>query len=99
MHIYDMFDEMPIMASRGPVKSLLKYLHFYMCFDVTFNFWKFHRVLGSGLSPGPKKVAPNLESLAKKYLEKSLVTGMPHCGSEYRVPVTCMPMSRERLRL
>jgi len=27
MHICDMFDEMPIMASRGPVNSLIKCLH------------------------------------------------------------------------
>lgn len=37
MHICDMFDEMLVMASRGPTKSLFKYLHLYHCFDVTFN--------------------------------------------------------------
>jgi len=26
LHIHDMFDEMPVMASRGPVKVLNKYL-------------------------------------------------------------------------
>ena len=57
MHICDMFGEMAVMACRGPFKSLLKYLHVYHCFDVTCHFWKFHGVLGSGLSLGPEKVA------------------------------------------
>lgn len=59
-----MFDEMSVMASRGPFKSLFKYLHLYHCFDVSFHFWKFHEVLGSGLRPGPENVAHNPRSLA-----------------------------------
>ena len=58
-HICDMFDKIPVMASRGPVKSLFNYLHLYHCFEVTFHFYKFHGVLGSGLSHGPEKVAQN----------------------------------------
>jgi len=27
MHICDMFDEISVMASRGPIKSLFNYLH------------------------------------------------------------------------
>jgi len=57
IHICDMFDEIPVMASRGLVKYLFKYLHLYHCFYVTFNFWKFHEVMGSGLRPGPENVA------------------------------------------
>ena len=44
MHISDIFDEIPIMASRGPTKSLFKYLHLYHCFDVTFHLGKFQVV-------------------------------------------------------
>lgn len=51
LHICDMFDKMPFMASRGPVKSF----HLYHCFNVTFHFQKFQEVLGSGFNPGPEK--------------------------------------------
>jgi len=34
LHICDMFDEMPIMASRGPVKGLFKYLLLQHCLCV-----------------------------------------------------------------
>ena len=60
MHICDMFEKMPVMTSMGPVMSLLKYFHLYNCFDVMFHLWKFHGVLGSGLSPSPEIVAQNL---------------------------------------
>lgn len=98
MHICDMFDEMSFMAIRGPIKSLFKYLHTYHCFDVIFYFWKFHGVLGSGLSPIPQKVAQNLELLGQNYLEKSLVTCMHCCGSDWSVLVKCIPISRELLK-
>ena len=77
-----MFDRIPIMASRGPVKSLFKYFHLYHCFDVIFHFWKFHRVLGSGMSHVPKKLAQNLKLLAQNDLEKSPVASMLCCGSD-----------------
>lgn len=99
MHIYEMFNEMHVMASRGLFKSLFNYFHLYHFFYVTFHLWKFHGVLGDGLSSHPKKVVQNLESLAENYLEKSLVAHMPCCGSDWRVPVACMLVSRERLRL
>ena len=44
LHIHNMFDEIPVMASRGPFKGLFKYLHFPHCFliifilKVSFNF-------------------------------------------------------------
>jgi len=63
LHICDLFDEIPVMASRGPIKSLFKYLHLYHFFDITFNLWKFHELLGSGLSPCLEKVAQNMGSL------------------------------------
>jgi len=44
MHICDIFDKMPVMISRGPVKYFFKYLQFYHCFDVNFHFWKFWAV-------------------------------------------------------
>ena len=79
-----MFGEMLVMASRGLIKSLFKCLHFYHYFYVTFNFWKFHGVLGSGMSPRSEEVSQNPELLAQNYLEQSLVTGMPCCGSDWR---------------
>jgi len=33
-HVCDMFDEMPIMASRGPVYSLSMFLQMYHCYLV-----------------------------------------------------------------
>jgi len=50
MHIYDMFDEMPVMASRGPIKSLFKNLHWHHCLYVFFcsvNSMKFWAVIQS----------------------------------------------------
>jgi len=80
LHVDDLFDKMSVMVSRDPVEYLFKYFHLCHCFDVTFHFWKFHGVLGSGLSPDPVKVAQNPESLAQNYLEKSPVAGMPFYG-------------------
>ena len=66
-----MFDKMPIMASRGQVKSLFKYFHLYHYFNVVFHFCKFHGVgsgfhgVGSGLGLGPEKVIKKSESLAQ----------------------------------
>lgn len=56
IHIRDMFDEMFVMVSKGPVKSMFKYLHLYLCFNVTFHFWKIHEVSRSGLRPSPEKL-------------------------------------------
>ena len=70
MHICDMFDEIFIMDSRGPVKSFFKYLNLYHFFYVTFHFWKFYGVLGNGLSPGPEKVAHNDQELKSKLWKK-----------------------------
>ena len=77
MHICDMFDEIPMKASRGPFKSLFKYLHLYHYSIVILHFWKCHGVLGSDLSPGPEKVAQNLESQEHNNLFKSPFTSIP----------------------
>ncbi len=37
-HVYDMFDEMSAIASRGSVKGLFKYFHFHYSFLVIFLF-------------------------------------------------------------
>ena len=67
MHVFEMFDEMHVMDSRDLVRSLFKYFHLYHCFHVNFHFWKFHGVLGSGLSPGLEKVAQKLGSQAQNH--------------------------------
>lgn len=46
VHICDMFDEIPIMASRGLVKYLFMNLHCHHCLFVSFHFYKFHEVMG-----------------------------------------------------
>jgi len=50
-HIHDLFDEIPVMSSRGTIKCLFKYLHLYQCLNVFFHSRRFHGVLGSGPSP------------------------------------------------
>jgi hypothetical protein len=60
LHICDMFDEMPVMASRGPVKVLFKYLllhHFsFVIFfsEGVIEFWAVTWALGlkKWLNPG-----------------------------------------------
>ena len=37
IHICDRFDEIPIMDSRGLVKSLIIFLHYYLCLDVVYH--------------------------------------------------------------
>ena len=48
LHIRDMFDKMVIIASRGPVNSLIKCLHYYLFFQFLFiiskTFMKFWEV-------------------------------------------------------
>jgi len=79
MYICDMFYEIPIMASRGPVKSLIKCLHQYLCFDVIYHFSKFHEVLRSGLSLGTEKWH-KIRVIGSQLAEKSLAC--PYCGSD-----------------
>ncbi len=38
LHIRHMFDEIPVMASMGPVKGLLNYFHLHHCFIDIFLF-------------------------------------------------------------
>ena len=82
LHVCDMFDEIPVMTSRGQVKSLFKIFHYYLCFYAIYHLWKFHEVLGSDLILGPEKVALDLGSLAHNSLKKATVTWMPCCGSD-----------------
>lgn len=52
-----MFDEIPVMTSRGMVKVLLRLLLFHHYFLVLYLIMSFPSILGSGLYSGPKKVA------------------------------------------
>jgi len=60
-----MFDEMPVMASRGLVKAFINYLLLHHCFPVLYLIMSFHSILGSVLGFGPEKVAKILKSLAQ----------------------------------
>ncbi len=57
LHVCDMLDEMPIMASRGLVKVLLNYLLLHHCFHVLYLIQSFHSILGSDLGSRPEKLA------------------------------------------
>lgn len=61
MHICDIFVEMIVMASRGPIKSLFNNLHLYNYSIVIFKLWKSHGILDNDLSLGPEKVAQKLD--------------------------------------
>jgi len=52
-----MFDEIPVMASRGLVKVLINYLIFHHCFPVHYLIMNFHSILGIGLGSRPEKVS------------------------------------------
>jgi len=55
LHVGDMFDEMLIVASRGLVKDLLKYLLYHHCFPVILLLLRYHFILGSDLGSGLEK--------------------------------------------
>ena len=57
LHVDDMFDEMPIMASRGLVMILFILLLLYPCYLVSLPILNDHSILGSVTSSGPEKVA------------------------------------------
>jgi len=40
--------------------------------------------------PDPEKLAQSLGSLAQNYLERSIVTGMPCYGSDWKASFACM---------
>ena len=52
-----MFDEIPVMDSRGMVKTLINYLLLHHCFPILYLIMNFHSIMGSGLGFGPEKVA------------------------------------------
>ena len=49
MHIYDMFNEILVMDSRGPKNFMFNNMHWYLCLYVSFHLCKFHEVIGSDL--------------------------------------------------
>lgn len=65
LHIRDMFDEMPVMASRGPFKVSFKGLHLYCNFLVILLFQIFDSILASDSGSRPEKVAQILGTLTQ----------------------------------
>ena len=57
LHVDNMFDDIPVMASRGLVKVLINYLIFHHCFPVHYLIMNFHSILGIGLGSRPEKVS------------------------------------------
>lgn len=70
-----MFNEMPVMASRGLVKVLFNLLLLHHCFHIPLIILSYHSILGSDLGFGPKKVAQILGMLAQNSKNWSLVDG------------------------
>jgi len=56
-HLYDMFDEMPVMAGRGLIKVLFNLLLLHHCFSILLLLLSYHSIMGNDLGFGPKKVA------------------------------------------
>ena len=50
-----MFDEMPVMASRGLLKVLINLMLLHHDLLVLYMILSFHSILGSGLGSGPEK--------------------------------------------
>ena len=61
LHICNMFDEMPVMASRGLVMILFILLILHHCFLASLLIPCDHSILGSVPGSGPEKVAQILE--------------------------------------
>ena len=57
LHVENMFDEIPVMASRGLVKVLINYLLLHNRFLILYLILSFHSSMGIDLGSGPKKVA------------------------------------------
>jgi len=53
----DIFEKMPVMASRGLFKVLLSLLLLLHCFPVLFLISSCHSILGSGLGSVLEKVS------------------------------------------
>jgi len=52
-----MFDEMPVMASRGLAMVLLNLLLLHHCFPILLPILSYHSILGSDLVSRSEKVA------------------------------------------
>lgn len=64
LHIFDMFEEMLVMARRGTFKSLFNSRHLYHCYIVILQLRKCHLVLGSDMGSSAKNMAqiPNMRA-------------------------------------
>jgi len=71
-----MFDEMPVMASKGLVKDLSNYLLWHHFIPVLYLILSFHSILGSGLGIGPEKLAQILELMSPNWKVSSTLNGM-----------------------
>jgi len=57
LHVCNMFEKMPSIASMGLVKGLFNELLLLHCFHIILFLLRYHYILGSGLGSRPKKVA------------------------------------------
>jgi len=57
LHVDNMFDEMPVLASRDLVMILFSLFLLHNCFPVFLLILIYHSILSNGLSSGPEKVA------------------------------------------
>ena len=57
LHVDDMFDKMPSMASRGLIMVLFNLFIFHHCFHVFLLISSCHSLLGSVMGSRPEKVA------------------------------------------
>jgi len=59
LHACDMFDEIPIMASRDLIKVLFNLFLLHHCFPILLLLLSYHSIMGSNLSSRPKKSGSN----------------------------------------
>lgn len=64
LHACHMFDEMPVMASRGLIKVFFNLLLLRHCFLALLLLLNYHSIMGSDLGFWPEKVAQILGRLA-----------------------------------
>ena len=93
LHACDMFDEMPIMDIRGPIKVLFNLLLLHHYFHVRLLLLSYHSILGSDLGSGPEKVSKILESLASNWQFWSTVAGRKAYESDFRLLFVPLPIA------
>jgi len=54
LHVDNMFEEMPVMASRGPHMFLFNLFLLHHCLPVLLPVLSYHSILGSVVVYGPK---------------------------------------------